>query len=120
MHCIEEDGILKPFTRDTFSSAVKSVYAEFTNEDGTIEKKGIFKDPKTDRETGHGFKKSQKGCCQVFWRNKLDKKITYMDGLTWDEACKDNLMKTVFKDGEYVNVPHTLKEIRDRLNNNRF
>ena len=120
MHCIEEDGILKPFTRDTFSSAVKSVYAEFTNEDGTIEKKGIFKDPKTDRETGHGFKKSQKGCCQVFWRNKLDKKITYVDNLTWDEACKDNLMKTVFKDGEYVGIPHTLKEIRDRLNNNRF
>ena len=43
-----------------------------------------------------------------------------MDGLTWDEACSNNLMKTVFKDGEYVGVPHTLKEIRDRLNNNKF
>ena len=120
MHCIEEEGILKPFSRDTFGCAIKATYAEFTNEDGTVEKKGIFKDPKTDRETGHGFKKSQKGCCEVFWANKLDKKITYMDGLTWDEACENNLMKTVFKDGEYVGAPHTLKEIRDRLNNNRF
>lgn len=119
MHCIEEEGMLKPFTRDTFSSCIKATYAEFTKEDGTVEKLGIFKDPKTDRETGHGFKKSQKGCCEVFWANKLDKKITYMDGLTWDEVCKDNLMKTVFKDGELVKS-ESLFEIRARLNNNRF
>ena len=118
MHCIEEDGILKPFTRDTFSSAVKSVYAEFTKEDGTVEKKGIFKDPKTDRETGHGFKKSQKGCCKVFWRSKLDNKITYIDGLTWEEACENNLMETVYIDNVFVR--DNLKKIRNRLNNNKF
>lgn len=28
MQCIEEDGILKPFTRDTFSSCIKATYCE--------------------------------------------------------------------------------------------
>ena len=66
MHCIEEDGILKPFTRDTFSMAIKAVYAEFKDENGNIKKMPIFKDPKTDRENGGGnFKKSQRGCCIV-------------------------------------------------------
>ena len=54
-NAIEEDGILYPYTRDTFSVAVKATY-------GIINGKAIpiFKDPKTDRDTGHGFKKSQK------------------------------------------------------------
>ena len=119
MHCIEEEGMLKPFTRDTFSSCIKATYAEFTKEDGTVEKLGIFKDPKTDRDTGKGFKKSQKGCCDVFWANKLDRKITYMDGLTWEEACDNNLLQTVYKDGELVKS-ESLTDIRRRLNNGKF
>lgn len=50
-------------------------------------------------------------------------KYTFRDiaeAIRWEEACKNNLMKTVFKDGEYVGVPPTLKEIRNRLNNNKF
>ena len=68
MHCIEEEGEMKVFTRDTVSSAIKAVYVEFKNDDGSITKMPIYKDPKTDKETGFSFKKSQKGCCSVFWR----------------------------------------------------
>ena len=145
MHCIEEeeeltvskyvpatDGctsveketgfatILKPFTRDTFGVAIKAVYAEFKNEDGTITKMPVYKDPKTDREDGGGhFKKSQKGCCSVIWKDKWTGDITYVDGMTWDESIKDTLMKPVFKDGKILKE-ETLSEIRNRLNMGKF
>ena len=120
MHCIEEDGELKPFTRDTFSMAIKAVYAEFKNEDGTITKMPIYKDPKTDKGEGGGnFKKSQKGCCSVIWKDKWSRKITYVDELTWEESMKDTLMETVFKDGKMVKE-ETLADIRNRLNWGKF
>lgn len=119
-HCIQEDGELKVFTRDTFSMAQKSVYAEFTKPDGSIDKMPIYKDPKTDREAGGGnFKKSQKGCCAVIWRDKWSKEITYVDGLTWEESMSDTLMETIFKDGKMVKE-ETLADIRNRLNDNKF
>ena len=113
MHCIEEDNMLKPFTRDTFSSCIKATYAEFTENDVTT-KLGIFKDPKTDRATGHGFKKSQKGCCVVY---NTHNSTFYTDGWTWEEACnnKDQQLKTVFKDGKFTKTT-CLAEIRNRLN----
>ena len=40
MHCIEEDGMLKPFTRDTFSSCIKACDAIINGKEYTI-----FKDP---------------------------------------------------------------------------
>lgn len=122
MHCIEENGILKPFTRDTFSSAIKAC-------DAIIDGKeyAIYKDPKTDRETGNGFKKSQKGCCRVFL--KLEKKdkdgfiltpnLGYEDGLTYEESLKNNLMKPIFRNGELL-VEESLFAIRQRLNNFNF
>lgn len=145
MHCIEEDEevtirnyrpatdgctsvekergcatVLKPFTRDTFSVAIKSVYAEWVDNEGNIIKTPVYKDPKTDREEGGGnFKKSQRGCCSVIWRDKWTKKITYVDGLTWDESMQDTLMETVFKNGKMVKE-ESLAEIRDRLNNESF
>lgn len=133
MHCIEEvvekdlglgytlkETVLSPFTRDTFSSAIKSVYAEFRNEDGTIDKVPIYKDPKTDRESGFSFKKSQKGCCEVFWRDKWNQRLAYTDGLTWDEANNDNnFLQPVFRDGVLLRET-SLKEIRVRLNNGEF
>lgn len=146
MHCIEEiddnvtvtregyatDGctsievetgramILKPFTRDTFGMAIKAIYAEFTSEDGKVEKLPVFKDPKTDRDAGGGnFKKSQRGCCSVVWRDKLNKKVTYVDGLTWDESIQDTLMEPVFKNSKLVKE-ETLNDIRQRLNDNKF
>lgn len=119
MHCIEENDTLKPFTRDTFSSAIKAVYAEFTDENGFVTKMPIFKDPKTDRDTGAGFKKSQKGCCLVY-RNS-EGEYTYQDGLTWSEAYSGtpNALQTVFLNGKLIKE-ESLNEIRQRLNNNNF
>lgn len=109
MQCIEEDGILKPFTRDTFSSCIKATYCEI---DGNPTP--IFKNPKDG-----GFKKSQKGCCSVF-KQGFDP-ISFVDGLTWDEACEDqyNLLETVFKNGEMVKE-YTLAEVRSNLHGGNF
>lgn len=113
MHCIEEDGILKPFTRDTFSSAIKAVNATIDGHEYAI-----YKDPKTDKDTGHGFKKSQKGCCRVFINRNGD--LDYIDGLTYQESLNNNLMKPIFRNGKFVQKEETLTEIRNRLNKNNF
>ena len=107
--CIEEDGELKPFTRDTFSSCIKATYCEI-NGKPTL----IFKNPKDG-----GFKKSQKGCCTVFKQGFAP--ISFADGLTWEEACADplNLLETVFKDGKLIKE-QSLSEIRERLHNGEF
>lgn len=105
--CIEEDGMLKPFTRDTFSSCIKATYCEIDGEPYPI-----FKNPKEG-----GFKKSQKGCCIVFEENG---ELQYRDGLNWEEAsCGSNLLQTVFKDGVLVRE-QSLQEIRNRLHDGAF
>ena len=111
MHCIEEDGMLKPFTRDTFSSCIKACDAVINGKEYPI-----FKDPKTDRETGDGFKKSQRGACRVFLK---DGELTYEDGLTYEESLKDNLMTPVFRNGKLL-VEYTIQDIRNKLNKNNF
>ena len=111
MHCIEEDGMLKPFTRDTFSSCIKACDAIINGKEYPI-----FKDPKTDRETGDGFKKSQRGACRVFLK---DGELTYEDGLTYEESLKNNIMRPVFRDGKLL-VDYTIKQIRNQLNKNNF
>jgi nicotinamide phosphoribosyltransferase len=117
MHCFEEDGMFFPFTRDTFSFAIKAVYAEFTDEDGNVKKFNIFKDPKTDRETGNGFKKSQRGCCIV---RKYGDDYVYSDGYSWDETLvPENELKTIFIDGHFVRE-YNLNDIREVLNNGEF
>ena len=109
MQCVEEEGILKPFTRDTFSSCIKATYCEIA---GTPYP--IFKNPKDG-----GFKKSQKGCCVV----KLDENgnYTYKDEFTWAEAVydADNKLETIFKDGKMVKE-QSLAEIRNILHGGRF
>ena len=112
--CIEENGELKPFTRDTFSSCIKATYCEINGEPYPI-----FKDPKDG-----GFKKSQKGCCVVY--NGIDRGfwnvgLTYQDEYTWDEACnsKENLLKTVYKDGTCY-FEDTLADVRNRLHKGAF
>lgn len=104
--CIEEDGMLKPFTRDTFSSCIKATYCEIDGKPCPI-----FKDPKDG-----GFKKSQKGCCVVYEENG---RLQYRDGLDWQEAAKDNLLQTVFKDGVLLKE-QSLQEIRNRLHDGAF
>lgn len=107
--CIEEDGLLKPFTRDTFSSCIKATYCEIDNVPYPI-----FKNPKDG-----GFKKSQKGCCVVEKDENGD--YTYKDEFTWEEACKhpNNQLVTVFKDGVLVKE-QSLQEIRNILHGGRF
>ena len=131
MHCIEEketkrigamdivETSLKPFTRDTFSMAIKAVYAEFTDENGKVTKIPVFKDPKTDRTEGGGnFKKSQKGCVMVTKNN--DGSYSFTDGYNWDETDNEyNELKPIFRDGKMVKE-ESLAEIRERLNNGNF
>lgn len=102
MHCIEENNVLKPFTRDTFSSCIKACYAEV---DGKCYP--IFKNPKDG-----GFKKSQKGLCYVY-RNE-NGELAYKDEYTSENIPDGNLLETVFKDGKLIKE-YTLKEIRERL-----
>lgn len=106
--CIEEDGILKPFTRDTFSSCIKATYCEINGKPYPI-----FKNPKDG-----GFKKSQRGCCIV---TRVDGEYVFTDGHTWDETVRasENHLKTVFRNGEFVRE-HTLKDIRRRLHGGTF
>lgn len=107
--CIEEDGILKPFTRDTFSSCIKATYCEINDEPYPI-----FKDPKDG-----GFKKSQKGCCVV--REDQNGSLCFSDGYTWIEAVchRYNKLQPVFIDGKLLKE-QSLAEIRNRLHDNRF
>lgn len=107
--CIEEDGILKPFTRDTFSSCIKATYCEI---DGVPTP--IFKNPKEG-----GFKKSQKGCCRVYVNDRNE--INFEDGLDWITASKDetNLLQPIFIDGKMVRE-QSLVEIRSTLHGGNF
>lgn len=109
MQCVEEEGILKPFTRDTFSSCIKATYCEIDNKPYPI-----FKNPKDG-----GFKKSQKGCCVVTTGENGE--YSFTDGHTWAEACafEGNCLKTVFKDGKMIKE-QKLADIRDFLHNGKF
>ena len=107
--CIEEDGVLKPFTRDTFSSCIKATYCEIDGKPFPI-----FKNPKDG-----GFKKSQKGCCVVYCDDNGE--YSYKDEKTWKEACEDydNKLTTVFEDGNLVKE-QKLNSIRTRLHGGKF
>lgn len=107
--CIEENDVLKPFTRDTFSSCIKATYCEIDGKPTPI-----FKDPKDG-----GFKTSQKGCCIVF-RDVTSGKLMYTDGWNWKQANTEiNMLKPVFKDGRLLGE-QSLREIRDRLHGGKF
>ncbi len=110
--CVEEDGELKPFTRDTFSSCIKATYCEINDKPYPI-----FKNPKDG-----GFKKSQKGCCVVY-RNESGELI-YEDGWEFEEAAAaefsgENLLKSIFRDGKMV-IEYGLQDIRNRLHGGAF
>ncbi len=106
MHCIEEGGILKPFTRDTFSSCIKACYAEV---DGKCYP--VFKNPKDG-----GFKKSQKGLCYVY---EEDGVLKYKDEYTSENIPEGNLLEPVFRNGKMLK-DYTLNEIRQRLHGGKF
>lgn len=66
----------------------------------------IFKDPKTD----DGVKKSAKGLLRV---EKIDDRYVTFDQQTWEQESQGEL-KTVFKDGKFLNKA-TLASIRENL-----
>lgn len=107
--CVEEDGILKPFTRDTFSSCIKATYCEIDHKPYPI-----FKNPKEG-----GFKKSQKGCCLVYKNDNGE--LYYKDEYTWEEAsCNSKQeLKAIFRNSELL-IDDSLANMRNRLHNNNF
>lgn len=109
MQAIEEDNMLKPFTRDTFSMCIKATYCEIDGKPYPI-----FKNPKES-----SFKKSQRGCCSVFFDENGE--MVYADKLTWLEAKgdEDNLLEPVFKDGKMLKE-YSLNDIRFTLHGGRF
>lgn len=113
MQCLEDENGLNPYTRDTFSVCIKATYCEILDKPYPI-----FKNPKTDNGN---FKKSQKGMCVVY--AKEDGNLWYEDGFN-SETVKhhvwtENLLKPVFRDGKMIN-DYSLKEIRNRLHNDKF
>lgn len=91
-------------TRDTFGFALKSTLCVING----VEKQ-IFKNPKTD----DGTKKSQKGKVYVYKEND---QIKFSDGHDLNSVMENDLLQTVYKDGEFINQV-TFSEIRDRLKN---
>ena len=79
----------------------------------------LYKDPKTDRDTCAGFKKSQKGCCVVFKDETGE--YQYTDEHDWLRASNSYIqeLRPIFKNGELL-VDESLNDIRQRLNENKF
>lgn len=109
MECLEEDGVLKPFTRDSFSIAVKATYGRKKTDNGEVGFP-IFKDPK-----GCEGKKSLKGLCRVI---KEDDEFKVIQNLTEEEynAYQTHEMVNYFKDGKLVK--YSFEDLRNRLEEN--
>ena len=103
-----EDGTLSPFTRDTFSVAIKCTHSKYVDEYGTVCERHVFKDPKN-----FSGKKSQKGLCRIFF-NK-DGELTYEDELyERDLVGKNSALIPYFKDGkEFKQNFETIRETID-------
>lgn len=110
MECLEEDGILKPFTRDSFSIAVKATYCIYNN-NGEEKEIFIYKDPK-----GCSGKKSLKGLCRVVEDYKEIKVVQELNQQQYDALKPASLFVNYFKDGN-VNK-YSFKDIRSRMEDN--
>ena len=110
MECLEEDGVLKPFTRDSFSIAVKATYCIY-NDNGEEKEIFIYKDPK-----GCSGKKSLKGLCRVVENYKEMKVVQELNREQYDALEPASLFVNYFKDGN-VNK-YSFKDIRNRMEDN--
>ena len=89
-----EDGTLSPFTRDTFSVAIKCTHSKYCDDYGTVCERHVFKDPKD-----FSGKKSQKGLCRIFFNEYGE--LTYEDELyEADLVGKNSALIPYFKDGQ--------------------
>ena len=103
-----EDGTLSPFTRDTFSVAVKNCHSKYCDEYGTICERHVFKDPKNFSQ-----KKSAKGLCRVFFNE--DGELTYEDELyEADLIGKNSALIPYFKNGK--EFKQNFESIRETIN----
>ena len=110
MECLEEDGVLKPFTRDSFSIAVKATYCIY-NDNGEEKEIFIYKDPK-----GCSGKKSLKGLCRVVENYEEIKVVQELNQQQYDALKPASLFVNYFKDGN-VNK-YSFKDIRSRMEDN--
>lgn len=103
-----EDGTLSPFTRDTFSIAIKCTHSKYVDKYGTVHERHVFKDPKN-----FSGKKSQKGLCRIFF--DVDGNLTYEDELYERHLVgKDSALIPYFKDGkEYKQNFNAIRETID-------
>lgn len=109
MQAVEWGGKLYPFTRDTFSIAVKCTWAQLDN--GT--RIPVYKDPK-----GFTGKKSQKGLCLV--TEDPEKGYVFTDGHLDPEpleADPHNAMITYFANGSEAEGPQRdFAYVRENIN----
>ena len=103
-----EDGTLSPFTRDTFSIAIKCTHSKYVDKHGTVCERHVFKDPKN-----FSGKKSQKGLCRIFFN--VDGELTYEDELYERHLVgKNSALVPYFKDGkEYKQNFNAIRETID-------
>ena len=111
----DSNNCFHPLTRDTYSVAGKSTACVVNGKYYPV-----FKDPKTDRESGFSFKKSQRGCCEV-WNDPETGMFKFTDGINPMERevlhGEDSAYMLYFKDGNMVQE-QSLTEIRNRLHPN--
>lgn len=126
MLCYEnEDGSLSPYTRDTYSVAIKTSAGEYTSLTDSIgedkyrkvtKEIEIFKDPKTD--TGH-FKKSHKGWVAVL---PFENGINYVDNLSKEDKeayYVFDMLIPIFRDSKMLSET-SFAEIRNRFWGGKF
>ena len=105
-----EDGTLSPFTRDTFSCAIKCCHSKYYDENGIVRERHVFKDPKNFIQ-----KKSAKGLCRIFFNE--DGELTYEDELyEADLVGKNSALVTYFKDGQ--EFKQNFESIRETIDEN--
>lgn len=112
MECLEEDGELKPFTRDSFSIAIKATYGKRIDKKGNEIEFPIFKNPK-----GCEDKKSLRGLCLPFYNS--NNKLYVTENLCekeYDQLVNKSAFVNYFRDG--VVKYHSFDDIRNRMEEN--
>ena len=105
-----EDGTLSPFTRDTFSVCVKCSHSKYCDENGEIQERFVYKDPK-----GWSSKKSTKGLCQIYFDENGE--LTYKDEKYENDLIGVNsALIPYFKDGK--EYKQNFEEVRRTIDEN--